>query len=151
MENEYQKNRRKALRHEKKRQRLGSPNPLCSTCGCMNIVKVTAARISELPEALQRKLHEEHHLNYEGPEVGDRTTWACLNCHAIFTDAWYQWDPAVQAPQTFMDRLATFLQGLADWFRQLGETLLGLADTLQEWVNLIISGAWKAELGPGSA
>jgi hypothetical protein len=151
MDTEYQKNQRKALRHEKKRQQLGSPNPLCSTCGCMNIVQLTSATISQLPEALQRKLHEEHHMQHDGPEMEDRTTWTCLNCHAVFTDACYEWDPRVQTPQTSMDRLAAFLQGLADWFRQLGETLLGLADALQEWVNFILSGAWKADLGPDMA
>ena len=148
MDNEYQKNQRKTLRHEKKRQHLGSPNPLCPTCGCMNIVQLTGARIAELPIALQRKLHQEHHLNHEGPELGDRTTWACLNCHAVFTDAWYQWDTRLHTPETFMDRLAVFLQGLADWFRQLGDTLVGLADALQEWVDQILAGAWKADLGP---
>ena len=151
METGYQRSQRKALRHEKKRQLLGAPNPLCPTCGCMNIVQVTRVQIAQLPTPLQRKLHQEHHLYHAGPEAGDCTTWACLNCHAVFTDARYDWDERLQMPQTFMERLATFLQGLADWFRHLGETLVALADTLQEWVKLILSGAWRAELNPPAA
>lgn len=137
MEDSYAKNQRRARRHERKRQQLGSPAPVCASCGCMDVVSLTGVPFSQLPAWVQRKLGEQHHLARRA--AGDWQVLACLNCHAVFSDDQYDWDPRLLEPQIWTEQLAAFLQGLADWFRQLGKTLTDLAEALQQWVERLLS------------
>jgi hypothetical protein len=129
-------NRPREIRHERKRQKLGSPNPVCPTCGCTNLVALTGVPFSKLPIWLQQKLMQDHHIAMRS--AGGWKITACLNCHAVFSDNQYDWDPRLRRPQTWIEQLAAFLQGLADWFRQLGNNLIDLASMLQEWVQRLL-------------
>ncbi len=133
---DYKRKQQREIRHERKYQERGSPNPVCPGCGCINIVALTGAPFSRLPVSLQKKLIEEHHL--AGRVAGEWQVHACLNCHAVFSDNQYDWDVRLRRPETWIEQLAAFLQGLADWFRQLGTTLTELADMLQAWVEQLL-------------
>lgn len=136
MDRTYRKKQRQAVRHEQKRQQLGSPNPACASCGCMNVVTITDMPLSQLPEAIQQKLVEKHHL--AGRKAGDWQVHACLNCHAVFSDNQYDWDERLLQPKTWTQRLAAFLQGLAEWLRETAEHFRNVADALQEWIDELL-------------
>ena len=133
---DYHKEQERAQRHERKRQRLESSNPVCAVCGYANLPSLMGVPFSKLPQRLRRKLSEDHHL--AGRKAGDWVVTICRNCHEILSDDQYDWDPRLREPETQQERLASFLQGLADWFRVLGQTLVATADALQGWVRQLL-------------
>lgn len=132
----YHKDQQRAQRHERKRQQLESANPVCTVCGCANLPSLLGIPFSKLPQQLQRKLSESHHL--AGRKAGDWIVTVCRNCHEVLSDSQHDWDPRTRSPQTGDEQLAAFLQGMADWFRLLGHTLIALGDSLQTWVRQLL-------------
>jgi hypothetical protein len=135
---DYDKSRKRAERHEGKRQQLGSPDPACAICGCMDIQSLTGVPFSKLPPHARALVLERHHL--AGRAAGDWQVIVCLNHHAVLSDDQYDWDCRLRKPQSRDERLAAFLQGLADLFRALSHALLSLAEALQAWVRSLLGG-----------
>jgi len=68
MSDRHQRERARQLRHERKREALGDPDPACLLCGYDNPVGL-----------------EIHHV--AGAANSDVTIWLCKNCHAEMSDA----------------------------------------------------------------
>ena len=133
MDNDYDKGQKRARRHESKRQRLGSPAPVCLSCGCRDIEALFAVSVSDL----HGWFLERHHL---GKHPSDFTIPLCRNCHAVLTDWQEDWDKRLRHPKTPLERLATLLQGLVDWLVQQAQKLTELAARLQAWVRWLLGG-----------
>jgi len=121
------KGRRRAQRHERKRQLLGHPNPTCATCG------------HDVVAALQL-----HHV--AGEANGGPTTFSCLNCHAEIGDR--QQDEAQEildhrVPRDPLLRCAGLLLGLKHMYAQAMPELDKQAALL-----LAASRFLRSELGP---
>ncbi len=137
MKDSYRRNLKRAGRHEQKRQRLGSANPACMICGCTNLLALARVPFSQLPGPVQRRLLEKHHL--AGREAGEWFIIVCLNCHAILSDAQYDWGDRLRHPQTGNERIAAYLRGLADMFRHEGATRSREADELESMADELMS------------
>jgi hypothetical protein len=87
---------------------------------------------------LPRSFLEQHHL--AGRAAGAATVVLCRNCHAILTDWQQDWEPRLRRPRTWVERLAAFLHGLADWCLQLARMLTDLAERLHAWVRWLLGG-----------
>lgn len=135
---DYDKSRKRMIRHESKRQQLGSPDPACTICGCMTVQSLTGVPFIKLPPRARALVLERHHL--AGRAAGDWQVIVCQNHHAVLSDDQYDWDPHLRRPHSRDERLAAFLQGLADWFRALSHGLLSLAEALQAWVHSLLGG-----------
>ncbi len=133
MDDDYGKQQNRARRHESKRQRLGSPAPVCLSCGCRDIESLFAVPASDLPGWFLEK----HHL---GKHASDFTIPLCRNCHAVLTDWQEDWDMHLRHPKTPLERLAALLQGLVDWLLQQARKLTELAARLQAWVRWLLRG-----------
>lgn len=134
MDDEYRRRRRRARRHERKRQHLGSPTPTCLSCGCTDIEDLIAVPISKLP----RWFLEEHHL--AGRAASNFTVTLCRNCHAILTDWQEDWDERLRRPRTPVERLAAFLQGLANWSQLQARKQNDLAAEHEAWARWLLGG-----------
>lgn len=134
MKDDYAKEQKRARRHESKRQRLGSPDSRCLSCGCLDVEALFAVSVSELPGWFL----EQHHL--AGRAASDFTITLCRNCHALLTDWQEDWDERLRHPKTPVERLAALLQGLVDWLVQQAKKLTELAVRLHEWVRWLLGG-----------
>ncbi len=133
MDDDYEKQKKRARRHESKRQRLGSPAPVCLSCGCRDIEALLAVPVADLPTWFL----EQHHL---AKHASDFRVPLCRNCHAILTDWQGEWDERLRHPRTSIERLAALLQGLVDWLVQQAKKLTELAARLQAWVRWLLRG-----------
>src|SRR5579864_9625474 len=105
MNADYAEENGRARRHERKRQRLGSPTSTCLCCGCLNIESLLNVPARELP----RWFLEEHHI--AARVSSNFTVILCRNCHAILTDRQHDWNPELRHPKVPSHRLAALLQG----------------------------------------
>lgn len=137
MKDRYRRNLERTGRHEQKRQRLGTPDPACTICGSMNLTALTLMPFSQLPEPIRRRVSEGHHL--AGHEAGKWVVIVCLNCHAVLSDAQYDWDKRLRHPQTKSERTVAYLRGLADMFRLEGETRSTQAGELEALADELMS------------
>ncbi len=133
MGDDYEKQQSRARRHESKRQRLGSPAPVCLSCGCRDIETLLAAPVANLASWFLERNHLAKHAS-------DLRVPLCRNCHAILTDRQEDWDRRLRYPKTPLERLAALLQGLVDWLVQLAGKMTELAARLQEWVRWLLRG-----------
>lgn len=87
---------------------------------------------------LPRRFLELHHLGRRA--ASDLTITLCRNCHAVLTDWQEDWDPRLRHPATPSERLAAFLQGLADWLWALARSLAEVAARIEAYVRWLLEG-----------
>lgn len=138
-----QKHNKRAERQERKSQRLRADDPRCFNCGLLDVEALMRVPVAKLP----RRFLEHHHL--AGRAASDFTVVLCRNCHAVLTDWQEDWDPRLRHPGTPVDRLAAYLQGLAEWLwalaRKLGET----AAWIEAHVRWLLAGMMGDAPTPG--
>jgi len=137
MKDRYRRKLDRVGRQEQRRQSLASPHPVCTICGATNLLALTRMPFSRLPGPIQRRVLEKHHM--AGRAAGASVVIVCRNCHAVLSDAQYDWDERLRHPRTRNERLAAHLRGLADMFRQEGATRSAQADDLDTMTDELIS------------
>lgn len=130
----YHKERQRKDRQERKHQRLGAPDPRCLNCGLLDVEALMAVPAASLP----KRVLEQHHL--AGRAASDVTITLCRNCHAVLTDWQEDWDKRIRRPNTPLERLAAFLQGLADWLWALARGLSEVAARIEAYVWWLLQG-----------
>ncbi len=95
--------RRRELRWEQKRRRLGSLRPVCAICFR-----------SDVAGLLLRALNQ-HHLGRR--RASAMTVGVCRHDHAASDDLQYDWPAALRDPQKPVHRDAALLRGIADFIR----------------------------------
>lgn len=75
----------RAIRRERRLQRLGSPAPSCVACGLRSVEALLGIPAVVLPPEVRRKLIEHHHPAGRKTE-SDWTVPVCRNCHALITE-----------------------------------------------------------------
>ena len=128
------KDSKRAERRERKYQRLGADDARCLNCGLLDVEALTRVPVRDLP----RRFLEQHHL--AGRAASDFTVVVCRNCHALLTDWQEDWNQRLRRPGTPTDRLAAFLQGLAEWLWALARKLGQTAAWIEAYVRWLLGG-----------
>lgn len=117
---DYEAKIKRRIRHEKKRQRLGSPRPSCAVCGYNGVPSVV----------------EGHHVAAEANQP-TLTVALCRNHHGELSDAAEDSLGDLRkrdADRDPLTRLAALFAGLVDFLRLL-------ADQLEAWEDWLLAAA----------
>lgn len=106
--------RARLIRQNRRALRLGVPVSGCMACPCTSVEALLGVPWRALPEWMQRRIIELHHL--EGKAIDpDWIVPLCRNCHAIATERRRDLPPEILRPRTERERMAADLQGVEDW------------------------------------
>ncbi len=108
-----------AASREARRQRRLGPNPVCIGCG-----------------VIEPRILEVHHRAGEAnaPEL---TEIRCCNCHRLITTQHADLGVDMAAPETLLHKIIAMLGGIGATLIAIGETLLGLAQQLQMFLEAL--------------
>ncbi len=96
--------RRRDLRWEQKRRRLGSLHPACAICFRTDVA------------GLFKRALEQHHFGRR--RASAMTVEVCRFDHAALDDLQYDWPAALREPQTPLHVDGALLRGIADFIRR---------------------------------
>ncbi len=101
MSHDADQERRRELRWEQKRRRLGSLHPACAICFRTDVA------------GLFKRALEQHHLGRR--RASEMTVEVCRLDHAALDDLQYDWPAALRDPQTPLHVDGALLRGIADF------------------------------------
>lgn len=112
------------VRRAKREQLLGD-DPVCLLCGLANIDSLIA---------VSRGVLEAHHLVGRAND-GDLTVPLCRNCHAEITEGYRDAGVPLNAPPTFLHKIAAILRAFGAFFLTIGQRFADWAEAVIRFVE----------------